>query len=855
LVLSSVMLASAMAQDGATVRTGTTEHAVNWLKTPDRYDAGVPSIEDFFGHPIGERPLDPDLIAAFSIALEANSDRVSVNTIGQSYEGRPIQLVFITSPENQARLDQIRNIQLRRIASLPTPEDAPIVIWLNFGVHGHEGAALEAAPLLMHHLAADTSDETIRMLEKTVIIIAPNINPDGHARRVAFKRAYSRNVVNRDLIDRGNAMSPRGGGNHYGLNLNRDWLLVTQRETRAMVRAWQAWKPQVTADFHEMSTIGTYYFHPGVKARKNPLIPDRLRELADAIAKVNRGVFEVEGQLTYSEEGFDNMFPGKGSTYPQLNGSVGILFEAGNARSGEVETANGLRTIGDNARLHAIAALGVINASIDLRDDILAAQTDFYAEAQRLSREDETTAYILTSKDLPRMRRFADLLDHHGIQIDALQESVTIDGVTYTPEKSVIVKLRQPQYLMVKTIFDRPTEFSEPRFYDVSGWTLPLSFDLSYTALSETQLRKIGSTERFSLETEAEPDIDIAAFGYMIAWDRLASAGALHDLLTLDLNVRVTTKPVTLRTTAGLQEFPRGSVFLTAGRQPLDRQNLFESLKRISQERRVPVASITDSSSLEAGQDPGGRTFVPLRGVPNVLLLARERLYRGVTGEIFFFFDQQAELPLTLARPEDLRDTDLADYSHIIVADNDFVSESSEWAGDLDRWIRAGGTFIAVGSGAEWAQKNILHQPTEELGTGDNDVLRRFDYDQIGARKALDVIGGAIVASDVDPSHPIAFGQEDRFLPTMRNSTRLLARPDDPMAVVAQYTDDPLLSGYLTKAQSEGLKSAPSVIAILHENGRIILISDNPVFRGVFPGSAQILINSLYFSSILRRGG
>ena len=847
-----VSVEAAAAENAKTLRVGSSEHAVTVLDETAVYDSEIPNVEAFFGNAIGEMPLDPVRVSGYATVLARTSDRVTVEQIGSSYEGHHLYTAVFTAPENQARLDEIRDFQRRRISGLPVPEDAPVIVWMNFGVHGHEGAGLEAAPLLMHQLAAEISPEMDELLQRAVVIVVPLINPDGHARRVAFKRSFSRNVVNRDINDRGNAMSPRGGGNHYGLNLNRDWLLVSQPETRAMVRAWQSWKPNVTADFHEMSTIGTYYFHPGVEARKNPLIPEQLRVLAGRFAVSNGRMFDTLGQLYYSAEGFDNMYPGKGSTYPQLNGSVGILFEAGNARSGEVDTRNGLRTLAENSRLHGLAGLETIRTSVKLRVELFTAQADFYEQALRSAGQDETAAYIVSSDDLPRLARFFDLLDHHQIQALTLLEPVTIEEKVFKPGASFVVSLSQPQYTMIRTIFDRGTAFEEARFYDVSGWTLPDSFDLTYSALTSGQLRKLDLGGAFEPRMELKPSLDETTLGYAVAWDRLAAAGALYDMLEGGLIVRVAQHPTTLLVSGQAQLFPRGSLFVPVAGQAVGRQDVLEMLRRASSRRNVAVFSLESADALEEGRNPGGRTFVPISGAPKILLVAKDALYRRITGEIFFFLDQQAQLPVTLARIGDLGDVHLADYSHIIIGNDDYADTDTEQQARLVEWVEAGGSLIAIGSGARWVQQTFLGIPPDNAFSSAAPAVQRADFEQRDALRAVDVIGGAIMASDLDPTHPIAFGHQDRNIASMRTGTFVLRSPDDRLAMVAEYQAKPLLSGYASEIQLSRIASTPSIIALVHGEGRIIMFADSPVFRGVFPGMSQILTNSLFFASLIR---
>ena len=116
--------------------------------------------------------------------------------------------------------------------------------------------------------------------------------------------------------------------NHYGFDLNRQWLLLTQPEPRAWMRKWHEWRPNITVDYHEMGGQQTYYFHPGVRTRTNPLVPERAEELLEQTVRTSQNFLDGEGRLYFHGERFDNFYIGKGSTFPLLNGGVGILYEA-----------------------------------------------------------------------------------------------------------------------------------------------------------------------------------------------------------------------------------------------------------------------------------------------------------------------------------------------------------------------------------------------------------------------------------------------------------------------------------------------------------------------------------------------
>ncbi|MEO0883466.1 MAG: M14 family zinc carboxypeptidase, partial [Pseudomonadota bacterium] len=454
------------------------------------YDASVPSFEEHAGYEIGERPVRFSDMIVYLQDLAERSDRISVETIGYSHEHRPILTFTVTSPDNHENLETIRQTHLERLDGRAAPDAAPMVLWINFGVHGAETSSMDAAIPLLYHYAAAEGSEVEAQLSNAVMIFTVVFNPDGHARRIDHVETFWSYGDNTDINDAAHAMWIEARTNHYWMDLNRQWLLLTQPESQAWITKWHEWKPMVSADYHEMGSDSPYYFHPGEELRRNPLIPERARELTLGIGQRHAAFLDSEARLYSTEEGFDNFYIGKGSTYPQINGSLGILFEAGAARGGAVQTERGLVETADNVRTHFRTALTTIQGSLDLRSEITAYQRDFFVENARQAERANQSGWVFTAEGDPeRAARFVRLLRMHDIDVSRLIADVTVDERTYPAGTSYYVPIAQTNNRMIRGIFERFTEFEENIFYDVSGWTLPLAYDLEYAPVSARTVR------------------------------------------------------------------------------------------------------------------------------------------------------------------------------------------------------------------------------------------------------------------------------------------------------------------------------------------------------------------------------
>ena len=827
------------------------------------YDGGVETPDEHFGHGLGDKPVRHDQLVSYLSGLAEVSDRISVETIGYTHERRPILLFTVTSPDNHAQIDQIRERHVASLSGGEIAEDAPSIIWMNYGVHGAESSGMDSIIPSLYHFAAAQGDEVEAILDRSVILMVGILNPDGHSRRIDHVQSFSGAVSVTDPSAEVHNLWTAARTNHYWFDLNRQWLLVSQPEAKAWVRAWQKWKPQVSTDFHEMGSQSTYYFHPGEPKRKNPLIPDEARVLTKNIAEFHRTFLDAEGQLYFTEEGFDNFYIGKGSTYPQANGGLGILFEAAAARGGAVESASGGRDYATNIRTHFRTTLSTIAGTLAQSEAIADYQRTFYRSAAEQADAAGVKAYVFTAgADRSRMMRFLELLDHHDIEVHRLARDIQVGDETYAASESYIVAMAQLQSTMIRGIFERKTSFEENIFYDVSGWTVPLAYDLTYAPLGAGLLRD-GAAGRFDARLLGEvvgqgpttrSRVPESQYGYVIPWEDRLAARAVYDLLSEDLLVRAAGEPFEVRTVDGVKNFSAGAIVVPLDRQKASSEMIHRTVRDVAQKYELAVHSLVSGAGDDATRSLGGRSFDPVEK-PSILLLFDDGLARYDVGEVWHLLDFEMGMPVTLRRKGQLGGLDWSRYTHLILAGGrgNLPEEARK---RVDQWIREeSGTLIALRQSAYWAQQAFLSADEEASEPSVDSVKKRFDYDEKARRDAEHYVGGAIVATDIDTSHPLGFGLQDRVLPALRNTTDTLSWPENnPYAVVSAYPEeDLLLTGYMSEKRQGELAGAPAVIAEPLGRGHVVLISDNPVFRGYFLGTNRVLMNALFFSDMVDR--
>ena len=614
------------------------------------------------------------------------------------------------------------------------------------------------------------------------------------------------------------------------------------------------------AGFHRFPRDGHgkhFLFHPGEPLRRNPLIPERARDLTLGIAQHHIDFLDSEARLYTSEEGFDNFYVGKGSTYPQVNGSLGILFEIGAARGGLIEAERGLVSHGDNVRTHFRTSLTTIEGGIAGHDEIAAYQRDFLANSAAEAGRDRDRGFIFTADGDPaRANMFVDLLNRHDIRVNRLARDVRSNGRTYRAGESFIVDLAQPQYTMIRSMFDQPTEFEENIFYDVSGWTLPLAYDLDYTALGRDW-----STDLLGAETGpealAQPAPPRSSYGYVLRWSDYYAPRALYRLLDADIRVRVATEPATIATHRGATEFGPGAVFVPLVGQDPDRETIHQLVASIAEDDGVAVHAVTSGSTAAGSPDLGdGNGFRAVRR-PEVLVLFDNGLTSYDAGEVWHQLDHRMNIPVTLRRKNDLGGLDWSRYTHMVIVGGGNTSLPSRSAERVEQWIREdGGVLVTMRQASVMAQSTFFDMEAEDDTDEDTDseTPDRRNYADIGVDDAEHVIGGAIFQTDLDPSHPIGFGYGDRLLPVHRNTTLTLQRPEDnPFAVVAEYADDPLMSGYASQMRQDEISGTPAVIAQRLGRGSVVMFADNPMFRATFRGTERAFMNAIFFGALIDR--
>ena len=367
------------------------------------YDSRIPTPAEFLGHDLGARPVRHHMLVDYITAVAEMSDRLTVEVIGYSHERRPILFVVATSPANQARIDDIKSQHVALTEpelNQAVTEDMPVVTWLNFGVHGAESSGMDASLPTVYYLAAAQGQEVDELLADSVVLITAVFNPDGHSWRAQWLDTWGgQSTIADPQHIQHNYHGQLARTNHYGFDLNRQWISVTQPEPRAWMSKWHEWRPNLSVDMHEMGSDRTYYFSPGIRTRSHPLIKDEAEDLLSRVVSESEAFLDEQARLYFHGERYDSYFLGKGAGFPMVNGGIGMLHEAGSARAIELETPNGLRTYRENILKHFRTGIGDALGAQKLRGELLEYQKNFYSGALTDAAEAPVKAYVFNAAD------------------------------------------------------------------------------------------------------------------------------------------------------------------------------------------------------------------------------------------------------------------------------------------------------------------------------------------------------------------------------------------------------------------------------------------------------------------------
>jgi hypothetical protein len=801
------------------------------------FDSAIPTPEQFLGYPVGDWHTRHDRIVEYFKELARLSPKAHFQIIGYTHEQRPQVVLTITSPENYSKLEDIRkeHLKLARPGEQVSTSGMPVVITHGYNVHGNEPSSSEAAMLTAYYLVAAQGDEANNTLRNAIIHIDPDYNPDGRDRHTNWANMHKAFPPVADPMDREhNEVWPGGRTNHYWFDLNRDWLPLAHPESRNRVAFFHKWLPNVCTDYHEMGTNNTNFFEPTKPyGSENPVVPRaNYDQLNTIFAKYFSKALDDIGSLYFTKEEFDNSYPGYGSTYPDIHGGLGLVFEQASSRGHAQQSSTKVVTFAFTIRNHVRTSLATVKAAIDNRELLLKHQQDFFKSALDEGKKSQIKAYVYGDpKDLGRTRAFTDLLLKHQIEV-------------YRYQNRFVVPTDQTQYRLVRSVFEKVTQYQDSVFYDASTWTMALAYNMPHEALTTAPSKGTRVTTEDLVMKPAAPAK--GTYAYVMEWNEYYAPKALWYLLDHDVFVKSAFKPFAATIDGAKRNFGYGTLMIPIADQSLSPGDVHRLVAEAVQLSGVDAFPVNTGFSLE-GVDLGSNNIRTITK-PKVAMLIGDGVASNEAGFVWYLADSKMNMPITKVNTSQFTQLRLQDYTTLVMVSGNYTPLGDAGISKLKTWMQQGGSLILVRNAVSWAitAKLIDDQLKKEEEKKDT---QRIDFAEARDYQGSRAIGGSIYMTDLDITHPLAFGYTSRNLPVWRNHSNFLEPSKNPFSTVAKMTANPRLSGYIHPVNLAKIRNSPSLMVSNVGQGRAILFIDDPNFRGYWYGTNKLFINALFLGN------
>ena len=797
------------------------------------FDSSIPSPEQFLEYAIGSQHTRHDQIVAYFETLASHSDQAQIIYYGKTHEGRKLPLLIISTQENLTQLESIKKQHLAFAqGELETQPDIPVIINLAYNVHGNEPSSSEAALLAAYTLLGSTHAQINSFRENAIIFIDPTINPDGRDRHTQWANSYKGTPLVADPMDaEHNEAWPRGRTNHYWFDLNRDWLLAINPESQGKLNWYHEWYPNVVTDFHEMGSQSTYFFEP-MKANgsKDPIMPkENYTQLNDLFATYFTKGLDSIGSLYFTKEVFDGTYPGYGSSYPDLQGGLGILFEQASSRGLKQKTPYGHITFPFTIRNQFVSSLATVQAAVENKTLLRDYQRAFFKSALTRSKRSKIRSYNFTETDQNKAKAFLDKLDLHRV------------NVLQTGNNSYSIPTGQKQYRMVQTFFETYATYRDSVYYDASAWSVANFYNIKYTAsLKSPSGQSIEMDDLYPLIP-----LEKSSYAYAVDANDYNVPALIHTLQKEGVTVAAAFKPFRAE---GNKQFAYGSLVIPVAPQKYNADKIFNILKQAQAKHQIQVHTLSTGFS-RGGIDLGSRYVRPLKQ-PEALMLIGNGVRSYEAGEVWHLLDTRVGMPITKVRKDYFNRVDLDNYNTLVLVSGDYQWEDKK-VEQLKSWVSKGNTIIAQGTAVNQLIKYKIVQ--ESLVKTSKDSLKKVKqkpYVDAPENIGRERLGGVFLKGIIDLTHPLGFGYTSEEVSLYKNNLVWLHPSKSAYGTPITYAKKPHIDGYISSAiRKEKLpRSAPVVVSPLGK-GRIILFAENPNFRGTAYGTNRLFLNALFLGN------
>ena len=819
------------------------------------------SPAEFLGYELGKHFTRHHKIVEYYHHVADVMPNVKIHQYGMTNERRPLITATISSQENIDNWEQIKTDNLKRAGMLPGPASGNkiAIVWLSYNVHGNESSSSEATMQTLYELANPNDSEKQAWLKNTVVIMDPCINPDGRDRYANFNNQYANKIPNPNLDSKEHREPwPGGRANHYLFDLNRDWAWLTQVESRNRIKLYQEIMPHVHVDFHEQGLNNPYYYAPAAEPY-HEVITSWQREFQMMIGKNHAKYFDKEGWLYFTREVFDLLYPSYGDTYPTYNGAIGMTYEkGGGGRAGLVGLMENQDTVKliDRIMHHHTTGLSTVEITSKTAARVVDEFTTYFNNAinQPTGRY---KSYVIKGNNHPdKIARLKKWMDQHSIGYARGNSSRNHKGYAYrtsTEEtfsvnrNDIVVSMYQPKSNFIKAMFEPNTLLSDSITYDITAWGIPYVYDLIAYASPERipTGTPVASTEFSTYSLNGRP------YAYLSKYESLKELRFLSKILKEGVKVRSAEKAFTLDG----QSYRSGTLVIL--RWDNEHMGDFDDkIKEISNKMQQPIVP-TYTGFVDNGKDFGSR-FVNFLQTPEVAVLAGNQVSSLSFGEIWHFFEQQLDYPITVLDTDRINNYNLSKYDVLFVPNGfyDFFNESL--LKKFNDFVRNGGRLILIGNALDsfvdkegFGLKRYASDEEKEKAEEEEKKLKEESalnrYEDRQREQIPNSISGAIFRVSLDNSHPLAFGYRREYFSLKRSSSRYAYLEDGWNVGVIKNASD-RVSGFVG---SNVKNTMAKTLVFGIENigsGEVIYMVDNPLFRAFWYNGKLVVGNAIFMA-------
>ena len=796
--------------------------------------------------------------------VDKASDRVEVIELGKTEMDRPMIAAFISSPANLHNKEKIKEIQkklahpqLTSDAELPKlVKDGKAIVLVSCSLHSTELGATQMSPILVYQLATENNPVVKEILDNVIVVLFPSSNPDG----VQMTAEYYMKQNPRPGVNV--ASLPRLYNKYTGHDDNRDWYMLTQKESKIIAKQmYEEWFPEIIYDLHQKGG-GARFTFPPYDEPVNPIIhPQVVREL-----ELLGGYMTVDliaGGYPWVEDhtGFDMWWHGGMRTAPYFHNMVGILSEAASANlaspqipsEGQINQAKQQPkpaptinypvkwiddrkwTLDNIVEEERLAVFAILKAAARNKDMFL---TNYYMmnkDAIEKGKTEKPFAYVLPieQQDHGAMVYFLDIMLRQDTEVCRATKEFTAGGKKYSPG-SIIVYLSQPARPHILAIMEPQIYPSGRRPYDITGWTLPLQMGVLYdkvdepfTAVAEPYRKAVPVSKEITQKSPAVFYIDGNSVDHYQALNRLFKKNYKPAIIT--------------------QSYTVNSVALPLGSLVLENQGTIAS--DIAELKKEFSLTVIESNA------PDNSKKVQLTA-PRIGVI--ESPNSAPVGWLKWLLDKY-EYKYTLIDTSDILKGDLRSQYDVLLClafpPGAVVETGAQGGGGGRRAQNVDPSIAAQRLARQQKIQNELQKFINQGGTivsWDNaiiDCIRIFDLKISDAtpqrsETAPFSIPGSILKINVDTSHPVTYGlQKETYV--MFGGNRILKV--DNGKVLGYYPDsNPLVSGFLQGA--EYIQNTPCIITDTIGSGKVVIISFDATFRAQPVGTYKLIFNSILYS-------